>query len=104
MKAHNVARYLTEATPGISVIGNVSRALGSEMRAANCQNAIADNFGDPGKQSMHDDVIKLSQLTGKSHDIKLLQRDILQPQSNQFPSMSDSAAGEINADKTALGQ
>src|SRR5437868_15342749 len=105
MKAHDVAGYFTEATPGISVIGNVRHALGREMRTANRQNAIADHFGDPGKQSMRDDVIKLSQLAGKSHDIKLLQRDIFQPQRrNQIPSLRDGASRKINADTATLGQ
>src|SRR5947199_8698672 len=103
MKANDVAGYLTEATPGISVIGNVHHALGREMRTANRQNAIADHYGDPGKQSIRDDVIKLSQLAGKSHDIKLLQRDIFQPQRrNQFPSLIYRTGGEINADKAAF--
>src|SRR5213080_525981 len=103
MKAHDVAGYFAKATPGISVIGNVSHALRRQVRAANRQDAIADDFRHPRKQSMRDDVIKLSQLAGKSHDIKLLQRDIFQPQRrNQFPSLIDGAAREINANKTTL--
>src|SRR5437588_8310679 len=105
MKAHNVACYFTEATPGISVIGNVSHSLSCQVRAANRQDAIPDNFRHPRKQSMRDDVIKLSQLAGKSHYIKLLQRDIFQSQRrNQIPSLRDGASRKINADKATLGQ
>src|SRR5437588_1722380 len=103
MKAHNVARYLAKATSGIGVIGNVSHTLRRQVRAANRQDAIANHLRHPRKQSMRDDVIKLSQLAGKSHDIKLLQRDIFQSQRrNQFSSLIDSASGKINADKAAF--
>src|SRR2546429_4231721 len=103
MKAHDVARYFAKATSGISVIGNVSHTLRGEVRATDSENTIANHLRHPRKQSMRDDVIKLSQLAGKRHDIKLLERDILQSQRrNQFPSLIDGAAREINANKTTL--
>src|SRR5438445_12992566 len=57
MKSHDVTRYLAKATPGISVIGNISHALSCQVRAANRQDAIPYNFPDPRNQTMSNDVI-----------------------------------------------
>src|SRR5436190_24570 len=105
VKFHQVADHAAHVPAGISVVADVSQAVGRQVAAANCQDFVLHLGGDPGINPVANDVIVRSVVILHVHNALGLELDVGESQGvNDFLSHGDLPRRQVDAEKLAFGQ
>src|SRR6266481_3316399 len=105
VKFHQVADHAAHVPAGISVVADVSHAVGRQVAAANRQDFVLHLGGNPGINPVANDVIVGPVVILDVHNALGFELDVGESQGvNNFLSHGDLSGRQVDAEEFALGQ
>ena len=99
-----LAQHPAQVAARVRGVGDVSDAVGGEVRAAGGERRLAHRLGRPRVQAVRDHVVELAELAGgQGEDVADLEPQVVEPRGGRrLAPLRDRAGREVDADRGRL--